>query len=147
MRTPASALEHIFTNPNPLNGKLPPTHVAWVIFANGTVFYTFPNEDLLPGASAAELTAAAISALDEMGPVMAGTPSADFSVSRLASWFPEERVYFVTYDDPRIVSIVVEEQESTDLAVGMLGRANRQADFEQRRVALVRGFDGATSTT
>jgi hypothetical protein len=146
MRTAASALEHIFTNPNPVNGKLPPTYVAWVIFENGTVFYAFPGPDLPATASAAEVTAAAAAAFDDLGPVVAGTPSADFSVNRLASWFPAEGVFFVTYGDPRLVSFVIEDAEATDFAVGLLGRSNREADFTDPRVAVVRTFDGGTTS-
>lgn len=138
--TPASVMEHMFTRPSPTGGA-PPPEVAWVIFDNGTVFYTGPTEALGAAATTAEIERAARDALAEIGPVIAGSPSADFNVVRLEQWFPDDPVYFVTFDDPRIAAVIIDEVEA-EVTAGLLGRAARDADRDDPQVVEVRGFDG-----
>lgn len=142
-RNPSAVLEHIFTHANPQTGSQPPEHIAWVVFAEGTIFYAYPSDDLPADASLDSIEAAAKAALQELGPVIAGTPAADFNPVHLDAWFPDEHVFFVTYDHPAIATIVV--ADSIDpLTVGLQGRARRQADLEALQVRQVRGFTGQT---
>lgn len=64
--------------------------------------------------------------------MQAGTPSGDFSTARLRGWYPDDPVWFVTFDHPRIATIV--ELEGSDVAVGLTGRSRRQQDHEERRI-------------
>jgi hypothetical protein len=140
-RTASSVLEHVFTHENPATGSKPPEHIAWVIFANGTAFYTAPTDALPATASIEAIEAAGKAALQELGPVIAGTSSADFDPVRLDAWFPGEYVYFVTFGHPAIASIVIAREED-DLAAGLAGRTQRQADLEALEVIEVSGFTG-----
>jgi len=117
--------------------------MAWVVFANGTCFYTAPTDELPATSTRVEVEAAGKAALRELGPVHVGSPSADFNPVRLDGWFPDEPVWFVTFDHPAIATIVV--HEGSDLAIGLRGRSLREADHDEQRVVLVRRFDGATS--
>jgi len=142
--TPTTAdavLEHLFTNPNPSSGSAPPPHIAWVVFAQGTVFYSLPD-DALPLESTREaFVTAALAALDALGPVVAGSPSADFHPGHLSTWFPEAAIYLVNYDNPAIATVFFGEGQSP-LEVGLAARAQRQQDFEDREVVVVRDFHG-----
>lgn len=140
-RTVADVVEHLFTTANPESGSLPPEQIAWVVFANGTAFFTAPHDDLPLDATAEELADAARQALHELGPVVAGTPAADFSPSLLRAWYPGEYVYFITYDHPSVANIVFAEGES-ELAAGLEGRARREADYDAMQVAMIRDFAG-----
>jgi hypothetical protein len=141
-RSAASVIEHVFTNPNPASGSRPPEHMAWVVFENGTVFFTAPGDALPLDTSLEALVRAAGAALDELGPVRAGGPAGDFSVSLLSSWFPGEFVYFVSFDHDAIATVVTRDSEN-ELGAGLEGRARRDADVRERKVVLARGFDGA----
>ncbi len=141
--TPAQVLESVFTSVNPVTGSHPPPAMAWVVFANGTCFYTAPTDELPATSTRVEVEAAGKAALRELGPVHVGSPSADFNPVRLDGWFPDEPVWFVTFDHPAIATIVV--HEGSDLAIGLRGRSLREADHDEQRVVLVRRFDGATS--
>ncbi len=140
-RTVADVVEHLFTTANPESGSQPPEQIAWVVFANGTAFFTAPNDDLPLDATAEELSVAARQALHELGPVVAGTSSADFSPSLLRAWYPGEFVYFITYDHPSVANIVFTSEEA-ELAAGLEGRARRSADYDTMQVALIRDFAG-----
>jgi hypothetical protein len=119
--------------------------VAWVLLRNGTAFVAVPGADLPAEADFDALGSAAKEALAELGPVVAGTPSADFSVSKLDAWFPGDGWWFVTYDHPSIVT-VLHAPGSTEVAVGFVARAERQADFDRPEIVLVRDFAGRTWT-
>jgi len=136
-------LDHIFTNPNPSTKSPPPEHVAWAIFAEGTIFYTFPNDELPVDASPERIAAAARTALQELGPVLAGTPSADFNPVLLSAWFPHEHVFFVTYDHPAIATIVLADAPEA-LPAGLAGRIARDADLESLELIEIRDFHGRT---
>jgi len=138
--TPADVLLHVFTSKNPDTGSEPPPHMAWAVFANGTAFYAQPSEALPIDASFDAIADAAHAALAELGPVRVGTPSADFNSTRLDTWFPDEPVWFITYDHPAIVTIL--SSDGTDLAAGIAGRSRRQQDHDERKIVLVRRFSG-----
>ena len=139
--TPAEIIERVFTTANPTTGSQPPPQMAWVIFEHGTAFFAAPSDALAADASFDTLADAATAALAELGPVHVGTSSADVNPSRLDGWFPEEPVWFVSFDHPAIATVVV--VESSDLAAGMMARGLRQQDHDEQRIVLVRRFDGA----
>lgn len=141
--TPGEVLERVFTTANPKTGSQPPPAIAWAVFAHGTCFVAPPSAALPATASRDALEAAALAALAELGPVHAGSPSADFRASRLDGWFAEP-VWFIGFDHPAIAAIVI--GDGSDLAMGLHGRSLRQADHDAPRVVLVRGFDGTTWT-
>lgn len=138
-RTVASIVEHLFTHPNPTTGGGPPAHIAWVIFENGTVFMSYPTDELPLTADRDTLRAAALAALADLGPVQVGTPSADFSATHLRDWFPGEYVYWISYDHPSVATIVI-APEANDLAAGLHGRACRAADLEGQVIVQIRPF-------
>ncbi|MFN0246066.1 MAG: hypothetical protein ACKV2T_04110 [Kofleriaceae bacterium] len=142
--TPAQVLERVFTSDNPVTGSKPPPAMAWVIFANGTCFYSAPSDALPVTASRDEIEAAGKAALRELGPVHVGSPSADFNPARLDGWFPDDPVWFVTFDHAAIATILV--AEGNDLAIGLRARSLREDDHDEQRVVLVRGFDGTSWT-
>jgi hypothetical protein len=142
--TPAQILESVFTSDNPVTGSKPPPAMAWVVFANGTCFYTAPSDALPATASRDEIEAAGKAALRELGPVQVGSPSADFNPARLDGWFPDDPVWFVTFDHEAIATIVVGEGD--DLTIGLRARSLREDDHDEQRVVLVRGFDGTVWT-
>lgn len=140
-RSAESIFEHIFTTANPETASQPPEHLAWVMFENGTAFFTKPTEELTPETNADALVEAARKALDELGPVAAGGPGGDFNVSLLNSWFPDEFVYFVTFGHPALATIVIADADN-ELAAGLDGRGRRDSDVRGKKVTLVRTFDG-----
>lgn len=92
---------------------------SWVLFENGTcVILMEPGEDL--AAQATEI-------IREWGPVYVGSPAADFSVITLedaAGWV-------ITGHHPDVLTYVGPEEvglEPSELAVGLAGRSQRDAD-------------------
>ena len=79
--------------------------------------------------------------MDALGPVVAGTSSADFHPGHLADWFPDATVYLVNYDNPAIATVFFGDGQ-TPLEAGLAARACRQRDFEQREIVAVRDFHG-----
>ena len=140
MTTPAEVLHKVFTSKNPTTGSAPPPHMAWAVFANGTAFYSEPTDTLPVDAPFDAIADAGRAALRELGPVIAGTPAADFNSSRLDNWFPDEPVWFVTYDHPSIITILVSDGD--DLRAGLEGRSRRQQDHDETSIVLVRRFTG-----
>ncbi|MCA9710988.1 MAG: hypothetical protein KDK70_34420 [Myxococcales bacterium] len=138
--TPARVIAHIFTSTSP-TGSEPPEHMAWAVFEHGTAFFCTPREDLPVDASLDAVEQAARAALAELGPVYAGTPTADFGSKRLDAWFPDDPVYAVTFVHPGIVTVVIESVER-DFAAGLLGRAARQKDHDAPVLVAVRNFRG-----
>ena len=140
--TAADVLERVFTTANPDTGSQPPPHMAWVVFEHGTAFFTAPTPALPIDASFDALEAAGRAALAELGPVHVGTPSADFNTARLDGWFPDDPVWFVSFDHPAIATIVT--IEASELVAGMTARQLRQQDHDEQKVVHVRRFDGST---
>lgn len=141
--TVADVVTQIFTTTNPETGSTPPEHIAWVIFGEETVFLTGPTDELPVESPPKALAKAAMEALLELGAPAAGTPSADFRVSRLP-WFPDDFVYMVSYNHPNLFNIVVGDAETSDLSAGMTGRATREADVDAPAIITVRDFGGTT---
>lgn len=142
-RTVAGVVEHLFTSVNPQTGSRPPERIAWAVFAGGTVFFATPSDDLPPHATPTEVAAAARRALRELGPVVAGSPAADFSTTLLDGWFPGESVYFITYDHPSIANVIL-DGDGGELAAGLIGRQIRAGDHASMTIDRVRDFSGRT---
>jgi hypothetical protein len=142
MPSPEEVIAHVFTSKNPATGSAPPAEIAWVVFEHGTVFFSVPTDELPAGSSLVAIADAARAALRELGPVRAGTPSADFNPTQLTSWYPDEPVWFVGFDHPSLVTIVTMEAEP--LVAGIAARGRRQHDHDEQTIVVVRGFDGAT---
>lgn len=142
--TPGTVLEHVFSHENPGTGSQPPEHMAWVVFASGTAFFSEPSDELPIDALGPELVRAAKIALEELGPVIPGTPSADFNPVLLDDWFPGEFIYFVSYDHPSVATIVIADEDDA-LAAGLEARARRNTDLEVRHVVEIRDFRGKVS--
>ena len=141
MPTPAEVIEKVFTTANPETGSLPPPDIAWAVFEHGTVFFGAPAEGLDVSASIDDVEAAARAALAELGPVRVASPSADFTVSRLSGWYPDDPVWFIGFDSATIAAIVVEDVDG-DLTAGLTGRAIRDRDHQGMQVVSVRTFRG-----
>lgn len=140
MSTTEEIVERIFTSPNPETGSEPPPHIAWVSFANGSVFFTAPTDGLPMDASLEAIAEAGKAALRELGPVHVGTPSADFNPVRLDGWYPDEPVWFVGFDHPAIATVLV--LDTQPVTAGLEARGRRQIDHDELVLACVRGFDG-----
>ncbi len=141
-RDTESIFERIFTSVNPETGSKPPAQLAWVVFENGTTFFTEPTEALPADASADTLVAAALGALGEVGPATAGGPAGDFNVSPMSAWFSDDTVHFITFGHRALANVVTGTYDS-DLAAGLAGRARRDRDVSEKKITLVRGFDGS----
>lgn len=99
---------------------------SWVLFAEGTCV-------VLPAPGQDDLAGAARRILEEHGPVRPGTPSGDFSVTRLA----DGPGWIVGGDHPDVLVHVAPDEvstDATDLAVGLVGRGKRDADARQLEV-------------
>jgi hypothetical protein len=139
--TPAEVIEKVFTTANPGTGSLPPPNIAWAVFEHGTVFFAAPGDGLDVSASLDDVEAAARAALGELGPVRVASSSADFTVSRLDGWYPQDPVWFIGFDSATLATIVIEDVDS-DLAAGQAGRAIRDRDHEAMQVVSARNFRG-----
>ena len=101
---------------------------SWVLFEHGTcVIFTEPT-------SSTDLVADACKILSTWGPVMAGTPAADFNVidldDPLTGWV-------VTGHHPDVLNYVSQdstESGTPDVIVGLLGRGNRDQDAHSLKV-------------
>jgi hypothetical protein len=141
MPTPAEVIEMVLTTANPVSGSSPPPEIAWAVFEHGTVFFTAPDDGLDVSASVGDVEAAARAALDELGPVRVATSSADFTVSRLDAWYPDDPVWFIGFDSATVATILIEDFDG-DLAAGLAGRAIRDQDQQGMRLVSVRNFRG-----
>lgn len=139
--TPASTIEHMFTSVGP-SGSDPPEPIAWAVLEHGTVFYSQPSASLPVDATLDAIERAARVALSELGPVVPATPGGDFQVSRLDGWFPDDPVFFVTFEHPAIATVIIESVPG-DVGAGLLGRVARQRDHDEPRFVMVRNFRGA----
>lgn len=100
---------------------------SWVLFENGTcVILVDPADDL---------AAQAVAILREFGPVQPGSPSADFGtvpLDKAPGWVVTgHHPDVLTYVDP---GEVPEKDENTTLAVGLIGRAQRDQDAQDLTV-------------
>jgi hypothetical protein len=99
---------------------------SWVLFKNGTcVILMEPEQDLAQQA---------ITLLQHWGPVQAGTPAGDFSVSKLGN----DPGWVVTGHHHDILTYVGPDEftseTSSDLIVGLLGRQRRHEDATELEV-------------
>ena len=140
--TAADVLERVYTTVNPVTGSEPPV-AAWAIFAHDTFFLTAPGDELPEDATHDHIREAALRALRGLGPVVPGTPAADFECSRLDHFFPDATVWIVTFAAGDIEGVVVGAE--SDLEAGLTARLNRDADLDEQRVVLVRAFDGSVA--
>jgi hypothetical protein len=145
MPTPAEVIERVFTTPNPETGSAPPPEIAWAVFEQGTAFVTAPTAALGIDASTEQVAEAARAALLALGPAHGGSSSGDFTVRRLSGWYPDEPVWFVTFESPEIAAIVI--GEFSDLAAGVIGRMLRNGDHESMQLVAVRNFRGESATS
>ena len=136
-------MEIVFTTANPETGSLPPENIGWIIFEHETVCLIGKNAGLSENPSSEEMTDYAKKELLDLGVPMAGSPSADFSVSRVP-WFKEQYVYMVTYNSNSIFNVLVYQEEANDIGIGMIGRGARSLDVENPNIKTVRDFDGNT---
>lgn len=139
--TPAEVIEKVFTTANPDTDSLPPPEMAWAVFEHGTVFFAAPGEALDASASLDDVAEAARAALGELGPVVPASSAADFTVSRLSGWFPDDPVWFVGFDSATLATVLIEDFDN-DLAAGLTGRVIRDRDHESRQLVTVRNFRG-----
>jgi len=139
--TSETIVEHIFTTPNPETGSQPPAHFAWILFENDTIYLSFPNELTPLEASFDELANVAKEELQKLGSAMAGSPSGDFNVNKV-SWYPDDFVFMITYDHGHIFNFGIYEEETSDLTVGLVGRAARSEDAETLKIKKIRNFQG-----
>ena len=100
---------------------------SWVLFKNGTcVMLLNPEEDV---------RAQAIKILKEHGPVVAGTVSGDFEVTKI-----QEINGWVVTGDYQGIMVYISEQEGKkkgDYEIGMIGRTKREFDARELEVAHV----------
>ena len=101
---------------------------SWVVFENGTcVVLMEPSGDLKEQA---------IELLKEWGPVHAGTPAGDFNVIAL----PDHAGNVVTSHHPDIMTYVPPDEadeETSEMMVGLIGRAKRDQDAQELKVVYV----------
>jgi len=105
---------------------------SWVLFAHGTcVVLVSP---------AGDLAAQAVTILREHGPVRAGSSSADFGTVPLESvpgWVvTSHHADILTYVSPDDADEddITQDDDTTPLAVGLIGRANRDRDAQELTV-------------
>jgi hypothetical protein len=115
--------------------------MAWAVFEHGTVFFTAPDDALVVSASLDDVETAAREALHALGPVRAGSASADFTASRLSGWYPHDPVWFIGFGTRTLATIVIDDFDS-DLTAGLTGRAIRDEDLCTMRLVMVRNFHG-----
>jgi hypothetical protein len=98
---------------------------SWALFAHGTL--------VVPAEPEGDLAAAATALLEEYGTIQFGTASADFAVVE-----PEHgRGWVVTSHRPEILTFVGREEAAPytdEITVGLMGRAKRGRDAEERRI-------------
>jgi hypothetical protein len=105
-----------------------PVFEDWVLFENGT-YIVFDNADSVP-----DLEAKAIAEMKEFGPVAAGGPAGDFSVSRLTKspgWVVSGHGYgMYTYVGPS----EMDGPKPSDVEVGLFGRSKRNMDSQGLKI-------------
>jgi len=98
---------------------------GWVVFSNGTC--------VVFGDAAGNLAESAHSIMRERGPVHVGSSAGDFSVISL----DHGPGWVVTCHHPDVLTYVSPQHlgpEPSDLEIGLLGRAKRQADADEFNV-------------
>lgn len=101
---------------------------SWVLFENGTCVILMEPED--------DLSAQAVNLMREWGLVHAGSSAGDFSIIALN----DEPGWVVTSHHNDILTYVSPDEsaeDTSDLAVGMLGRSKRNQDSESLKIVHV----------
>ena len=115
-----------------IRGAITNSATPWVLYNNGTIVF-------MPDCSG-DLASLASELLQREGPVLAGTPAGDFSVtSAEGGWFVRSH----HSDILTVVSSEEMEEGSTDLHVGLLGRSKRDSDARELQVVHV--YEGSES--
>jgi len=99
--------------------------ISWVLFKNGTCVMLLKPQD--------DIKTQAIQILQTQGSVTAGTPSADFEVTKI----PEINGWAVTGDYPGIIVYVSKEEvdsKKRDFEIGLIGRSKRERDAKELEV-------------
>ena len=102
---------------------------SWVVFEHGTcVIFKNPDPQL-------DLKKEAIKLLKEWGPVVPGTPAADFSITSLT----EHPGWVVTCHHPDIINYVDRSEFDEKLlvgevSIGLRGRSKRDADAKSLKI-------------
>ncbi|KAG2173910.1 hypothetical protein INT44_000023 [Umbelopsis vinacea] len=100
----------------------------WVAYENGTVVM-FTQKEVNDKEELIRRADEAIAV-----EVHVGTPSADFTVARLDTYFPDKDIYAVLYSLPENMITIIENERGNDLSTGLLGRENRRLDWETRTI-------------
>lgn len=105
-----------------------PKFQDWVLFENGT-YIIFDNVDTV-----SNMEEEATKLMKEFGPVYAGGPAGDFSVSHLnqtEGWVVSGHAYgMYTYVNPK----ALESESPTDAEIGLHGRSKRNQDGLNPRI-------------
>jgi hypothetical protein len=114
-------LEHV-------NLAINPKFQDWVLFENGT-YIIFDNADTI-----ADLKEESIKLMKEYGPVYAGSPAGDFSVTHLnktEGWVVSGHCYgMYTYVNP----VELETNNPDDVKIGLFGRTKREKDGKKLQI-------------
>ena len=99
---------------------------SWVMFENGTCVILMNSQE--------DLATQAIDIMKEWGPVVVATGAADFNVITLK----EHPGWVITGHHPDMLNYVspeeLEEDEISDVSVGLLGRYKRDEDSQSQKV-------------
>jgi len=99
---------------------------SWVLFKNGTCVILVESE--------ADLSAQALALMKERGPVQAGSSAGDFETIELMN----APGWVVTSHHNDILTYVapdeIEQYDSTDLVVGLIGRGKRDKDARELEI-------------
>lgn len=136
-------VKHVYTTENPETGSKPNPNLAWVIFENGTVFLTAENDEIDSKLTIDQIKEYAAYELYKAGEPVGGTSSADFTVDKLP-WYPKDNIYIVSYEYHGLFNIMILEEDSSHLSIGLQARSQRAADFDKQLVRTVRHFNGKT---
>ena len=105
-----------------------PKFQDWVLFQNGT-YLILDNADKI-----ADIEAEAMNLMKEFGPVSAGGPAGDFSVTHLnqtEGWVVSGHGYgMYTYVNPK----ELDKESPTDIEIGLYGRSKRDLDGETPKI-------------
>ena len=111
-----------------VNLAINPKFQDWVLFENGT-YIIFDNADTI-----ADIETEAIKLMKEYGPVYAGSPAGDFSITHLNKtdgWVVSGHCYgMYTYVNP----IELETKTLDDVIIGLFGRSKREKDGKLPRI-------------
>jgi hypothetical protein len=104
-----------------------PRFKTWVLFSNGTYV-------IIEDSTVADIRQKAIDIMKEYGPVNAGTPAGDMSITKLKhsdGWVVGGHYYgMYTY----VNALEIQKDKPTDLDIGVFGRNKRSKDGKELKV-------------